>query len=94
MGSIPGQAQWVKGSSVATAVSQFAAVAQIWSLAWEFPYAMGAAITTKTIHSKNNKIYRHELKKGGERHIMWKLLNNDGKNWTWYLMERYLMFMD
>ena len=43
MGSIPGPAQWVKGPSVATAV------AQIRSLAWELPHAMGTAINEKTI---------------------------------------------
>ena len=41
VGSIPGPAQWVKGSGVATAV------AQIQSLAWELSYAMGAAIGEK-----------------------------------------------
>ena len=39
---IPSPVQWVKGSSVATAV------AQIQSLAWECPYDMGVAIKTKT----------------------------------------------
>ena len=29
------------GSGVATVVAQVAAVAQIWSLAWELPYAAG-----------------------------------------------------
>ena len=33
--SIPGQAQLVKGSSIATAEAQVSAVAQIQSLAWE-----------------------------------------------------------
>ena len=37
-GLIPGLVQWVKGSGVAIAV------AWIQSLAWEFPYATGAAI--------------------------------------------------
>ena len=37
VGSIPGPAQWLKGSGVAAA-------AQIQSLAREFPYAMIAAI--------------------------------------------------
>ena len=39
--SIPGLAQWVKGSSVA------ATVAQIQSLAWGLPYVMGAAMKKK-----------------------------------------------
>ena len=44
MGLIPGPAQSVKGSGIA------AAVAQIQSLAWEFPDAVGEAIkTTKKI---------------------------------------------
>ena len=40
-GSIPGLAQWVKGSSIAAAVAQIIAAAQIQSL--ELPYAMGVA---------------------------------------------------
>ena len=46
MGSIPGPAQWVKGSSVATAVT-YVASAGIQSLAWELPYAVGVATKTK-----------------------------------------------
>ena len=42
--SIPSLAQWVKGSNVA------AAVAQIQSLAWESPYATGAAIKKKRVY--------------------------------------------
>ena len=37
IGSISGLAQWVKGSSIATAAAQVAAATQIQSLAWEFP---------------------------------------------------------
>ena len=46
MGSIPGLAQWVKGSGIATGAALAAAAAQIQSLAQElvFPYAMGEAI--------------------------------------------------
>ena len=46
MGSIPGLAQWVKGSDIATGATLAAAAAQIQSLAQElvFPYAMGEAI--------------------------------------------------
>ena len=36
-------AQWVKGSSVATAVAQITALTQIQSLAQELPYAVGVA---------------------------------------------------
>ena len=40
-GYIPGLAQWVKGSGIA------APVARIQSLAWELPYAVGAAINNR-----------------------------------------------
>ena len=43
-GSIPSLVQWVKGSNVAAAAVQAAAMVQIQSLAWEFPQAMGVAI--------------------------------------------------
>ena len=43
-GSIPGPAQWVKGFGVAAAPVRITAVAQSQSLAWELPYATGAAI--------------------------------------------------
>lgn len=39
--------QWVKGPGVVTAVAQVTAEAQIPSLAWEHPYAMGAVINRK-----------------------------------------------
>ena len=42
--SSPAQPQWVKGSSVATAVVYGATVAQIQPLAQKLPYAMGTAI--------------------------------------------------
>ena len=45
--------QWAKASDVATDVAQVAAVAQIQSLAWEPPYAMGSAIKKK--ERKKNK---------------------------------------
>ena len=48
MGSIPSQELWVKGSSIATAVVQVAAVAGIQSLAQELPYIAGAALKKKT----------------------------------------------
>ena len=40
---IPGSAQWIKGSGIATAVVQVTAVAWIQSLTWEIPCAAGAA---------------------------------------------------
>ena len=43
-GSIPGPVQQVKGSGTAAAVAQVATVAQIQSLAWEYPSAVSAAI--------------------------------------------------
>ena len=45
MGSIPSQAQWVIGSSIALAAA--AAAAQIRSLIWELPNAAGAAMKKK-----------------------------------------------
>ena len=46
VGSILSPMQWVKGSGVAAAVT-YTACAGIRPLAWEFPYAMGAAIKKK-----------------------------------------------
>ena len=45
---------WVKGSRVATGVLQVAAAVQIQSLAWEFPYAPGAAIKKRKKKGKND----------------------------------------
>ena len=36
--------QWVKGTGIAAAAVRVTVVAQIQSLAWELPYAMGEAI--------------------------------------------------
>ena len=44
MNLIPGPAQWVKGSGIATAAAHVTAMAWIQSLAWELINAMGAAI--------------------------------------------------
>ena len=41
---VPSPAQWVKASGIAAAGAQFAAGAQIQSLAQELPQAAGAAI--------------------------------------------------
>ena len=46
-GLIPGPAQQARGPSVATAAAQVTAAAQIQSLSWEFPHAMGVTITGK-----------------------------------------------
>ena len=43
----PQPGQWVKGSSIATAVGWVTAVARIQSLAQELPYAAGVAIKLK-----------------------------------------------
>ena len=48
-GLIPGLVQWVKGSDIAAAAAQVAAVAQLQSLARELPYAVGVAIKLKKI---------------------------------------------
>ena len=47
--SIPGLAQWVKGSGVAAAVAQVTAVAQIQSLPRELPCTVGVAIKKKKV---------------------------------------------
>ena len=49
----PGLMQGVKGSGVA--VAWVAAVANIQSLAWELPHAMGAAIKRKKKKEKKQK---------------------------------------
>ena len=43
-GSTPGPAQWVQGSSIAAAVVQVAAAAQIQFLSWDLPYATNVTI--------------------------------------------------
>ena len=43
-------------SSIATAVAQAAAAAQMQSLAWELMYAMGAAIKNKHIKKLDSRI--------------------------------------
>jgi len=50
---VPGLACWVKGSGIATTVALVAVVAQIQSLAWELPYAIGAAMKKE----KENRNY-------------------------------------
>ena len=47
LGLIPGLAQWVKGSGVATAAEQVKATAPIQPLAQKHPYVPGAAIKKK-----------------------------------------------
>ena len=47
--SIPILAQWVKGSSIATAVVEVTAVAGIQSPAWELPNATDAAIKARPL---------------------------------------------
>ena len=57
MGSIPGLSQWLKGSSIASAVAQVAAAAQIQSLAQKLPYAAGVAIKSKKEKKKEPPTY-------------------------------------
>ena len=59
----PNLVQWVKGSGVAAAAAQVTATAQIHSLAWELPYATGAAIKKITI------IYHHQQAKSHDHLI-------------------------
>ena len=54
-GSIPGPAQWVKGSNIATVAARVAAVARIHSLSWELLYSMGAAIKNQN-QNQNQKM--------------------------------------
>ena len=54
-----GLLQWAEGSSVAAAVAQVAAAAQIQSLAQELPYAAGAAI--KKIFFNGQEEYVRQL---------------------------------
>ena len=57
MGSIPSLVQWVKGFSIATAATAWiAAMAQIQSLAWELPYAMGMPIKLKLKKKKEKQL--------------------------------------
>ena len=48
----PTQHSGLKGSSIAAAPAQVTGVAQIQSLAWEFPYALGATIKKKKTEDK------------------------------------------
>ena len=51
--SIPGLSQWVKDLALLWLWSRLAAAVQIRPLAWEPPYAMGAALeNTKKTHTK------------------------------------------
>ena len=47
-GSIPGLAQWVKDLVLPWLWRRLAAAAPIQPLAWELPYAIGAALNTHT----------------------------------------------
>ena len=44
LGSIPGSAQWVKDLALPWAVMQASGYSSNWPLAWEPPYALGAAL--------------------------------------------------
>ena len=58
-GSIPGLTQWVKDPALLWLWYRLAAVALIQPLAWELPYATGAALKSKKI--KKNK--GHQMKR-------------------------------
>ena len=47
MGLIPSLVQWVKAPSIAAAAALVTGAAQIWSLAWGLPYAVGVPIKKK-----------------------------------------------
>ena len=59
MGSIPGFAQWVKGSGVVVSWlwCRLAAVAPLRPLAWEPRYATGAALKRKEKKKKKGKVW-------------------------------------
>ena len=52
---IPSPVSWVTRSSIGTTVAQVAAAAQIQSLAWELPHAVGAAIKRKRKPQRNKQ---------------------------------------
>ena len=54
-GSIPGLTQWVKDLTLLWLWCRPAAVALIGPLAWEPPYAMGAALKSKKKKKENTK---------------------------------------
>ena len=56
VGSIPGLAQWIRDLWL---WCQPAAVALIQALAWELPYAMGAALKRTKRKRKNGYVYIH-----------------------------------
>ena len=86
-GSIPSPAQWVKGSGIAAAVAWITAVAQIQSLAWELPYALGRPkkkTKTKTKTKKNSKakpMHRKTNAWGGLKKIK-------TRKWIWIQIDR------
>ena len=77
MGTIPGPAQWIKGSGIAVTVGQVVAAASIQSLVGKFPYTTGAAIKRKKVvsdmhcnYSKTSEVMITSLK-----HVDKKLLH-------------------
>ena len=64
--SIPGPAQWVKDMALPQLWCRLAAAAQIRPLAWELPYALGAAIKNKIKPSKQTKNRLSEYYSSGQ----------------------------
>ena len=63
---IPSPAQWVRGSSIATAVAYVTAAAWIRSLAWELPYTMAVTIKKKKKKKKRKEGERKKERKREE----------------------------
>ena len=53
VGLIPGLAQWVKDPALLWVWCSLAAIASVCPLAWEPPYATGAALESKTNKQTN-----------------------------------------
>ena len=60
MRSIPGLTQWVKDPVLLWLWCRPAATALIGPLAWEPPYAMGAALERQKRHTHTNTQIKHE----------------------------------
>ena len=85
MGSIPGPTKWVKDPALPWALYRPAALAPICPLAWELPYAMGAALKKKRERKKETcfrqmqSIGTHQLEKSSIRPEKKKVLSGNWK---------------